>query len=81
VASLLAHGARRLSLRHIRRLAPVPPAGAPPAVRSVYDQVEAEFGMLAPPVALHAAAPEVLEAAWLMLRETLLAGHPGDRPE
>ncbi|GAA2868477.1 carboxymuconolactone decarboxylase family protein [Actinoplanes cyaneus] len=81
MATLLARGARRLSLRHIRRLTAVPPSAAPPRVRAVYDQVETEFGMLAPPVALHAAAPEVLDAVWLMLRETLLAGRPGDRAE
>jgi len=81
VASLFAHAARRASLRHIRRLAAIRPGDASRQVAAIYDQVEAEFGMLAPPVALHAPAPEVLEAVWLILRETLLAGDPADRAE
>ncbi|GLY00475.1 carboxymuconolactone decarboxylase family protein [Actinoplanes sp. NBRC 101535] len=78
MTSLFARGARRLSLGHIQHLAAVPPPGSG-AVAAVYRQMENEFGMLAPPVALHAAAPEVLEAVWLILRETLLAGDPGER--
>jgi AhpD family alkylhydroperoxidase len=39
---------------------------------AVYGQVERDFGMLAPPVALHSAAPATMAAAWLVLRETLL---------
>jgi AhpD family alkylhydroperoxidase len=41
--------------------------------------MEAEFGLLAPPVALHAGAPAVLAAVWMILRETLLAGDPALR--
>jgi AhpD family alkylhydroperoxidase len=48
-------------------------------VATVYRRMEAEFGLLAPPVALHAAAPEVLAAVWTILRETLLVGDPADR--
>ncbi|GIH21888.1 alkyl hydroperoxide reductase AhpD [Acrocarpospora phusangensis] len=39
----------------------------------VYAQVERDFGMLAPPVALHSAAPEVMAGVWMLLRESLLA--------
>jgi AhpD family alkylhydroperoxidase len=81
VGSLFVRGARRLALRHIRRLTPVTGPGTPDRVSRVYRQMEAEFGMFAPPVALHAAAPDVLEAVWLVLRETLLAGDPADRRE
>ncbi|HEX6472697.1 MAG TPA: carboxymuconolactone decarboxylase family protein [Streptosporangiaceae bacterium] len=67
-------GARRSALAQIRHVAPVPPrAAAPDLVGRVYTQVERDFGMLAPPIALHAPAPEMLAASWLMLRETLLA--------
>ncbi|GAA2687057.1 carboxymuconolactone decarboxylase family protein [Actinoplanes palleronii] len=75
MTSLFARGARRVVLRQIRHLSPVRPAGT----TSVWHQMETEFGMAAPPVALHAAAPEVLDAVWLMLRETLLAGDPAGR--
>jgi AhpD family alkylhydroperoxidase len=79
VSSFFARTAGRLSRGHIRHLTPVPPAAASGTVAAVYRQMEAEFGMLAPPVALHAAAPEVLAAVWMILRETLLAGDPAGR--
>ncbi|MFF4986599.1 carboxymuconolactone decarboxylase family protein [Streptosporangium saharense] len=63
----------RGSLRQVRHVRPVPPARARGLVAEVYGQAEREFGMLAPPVALHSPAPEVLAACWMMLRETLLA--------
>ncbi|HET6704167.1 carboxymuconolactone decarboxylase family protein, partial [Amycolatopsis sp.] len=50
-------------------------------VRDVYRQVERDFGMLAPPIALHSAAPEVLAAAWLMLRESLVAAGAASRAD
>lgn len=77
--SLFARSARRASLSHVRRLAPVSPDAASTVVATVYRQMEAEFGLLAPPVALHAPAPEVLAAVWAILRETLLVGDPADR--
>ncbi|MFH9862966.1 carboxymuconolactone decarboxylase family protein [Streptomyces sp. NPDC017202] len=57
-------------MRYVRR---VPPAAATGVVAAVYEEVERDFGMLAPPVALHAPAPPLLAAAWTMLRETLVA--------
>ncbi|MET8373958.1 MULTISPECIES: carboxymuconolactone decarboxylase family protein [Micromonospora] len=60
-------------MRQIRYVAPVPPHAATGLVRTVYRQMERDFGMLATPVALHAAAPDVLAACWSLLRETLLA--------
>jgi AhpD family alkylhydroperoxidase len=69
----------RKALAQLRYVAPVPPARATGQVAEVYRQVERDFGMLAPPVALHAPAPDVLAASWMMLRETLLAGL-ADRP-
>jgi AhpD family alkylhydroperoxidase len=50
-------------------------------VAEVYRQVERDFSMLAPPVALHSASPEVLAAAWAVLRETLLADGVASRAD
>lgn len=61
------------TLAQIRYLAPVPPDLAPEPVARVYAQVERDFGILAPPISLHSPAPEPLAAAWLMLRESLVA--------
>ncbi|GAB3007682.1 carboxymuconolactone decarboxylase family protein [Saccharothrix stipae] len=47
-------------------------------VARVYRELERDFGVLAPPIALHASSPDVLAAAWLVLRETLLV--PGTVP-
>jgi AhpD family alkylhydroperoxidase len=76
---LFARATRRIVLAHLRHLNPVPPGRAPADLARVYRQVEGEFGMLAPPVALHAAAPALAAASWSMLRETLLAGGAADR--
>src|SRR3954466_10645569 len=66
--------ALRRTLRDVKYVEAVRPRHARGLVRDVYRQVERDFGMLAPPVALHSPAPEVLAAAWLMLRESLGAG-------
>ncbi|SFP09215.1 alkylhydroperoxidase AhpD family core domain-containing protein [Amycolatopsis arida] len=67
----------RLALRgaqtRIRHVGPVRPGAATGVVARVFAQVERDFGMLAPPVSLHAPAPDLLAATWAMLRETLLA--------
>ncbi|MER5353136.1 carboxymuconolactone decarboxylase family protein [Kitasatospora sp. NPDC002551] len=39
----------------------------------IYRELERDFGVLAPPVALHAPVPELLAASWVTLRETMLA--------
>ncbi|WP_406011658.1 carboxymuconolactone decarboxylase family protein (plasmid) [Streptomyces sp. NBC_00637] len=62
----------RGSLKQIRHVAPVAPREARGLAAEVYGQARREFGVLAPPLALHSPAPEVLAAAWLLLRETLL---------
>ncbi|MFI2652164.1 carboxymuconolactone decarboxylase family protein [Micromonospora fulviviridis] len=64
---------RRITQGHITRLAPVPERTASEPVRHVYRGLAREFGVLAPPVTLHAVSPPVLAACWLMLREALLA--------
>src|SRR5690349_10555894 len=71
--SLLRKALRGLSLAQVRHVAPVPFRRADPEVLEVYRAVEREFGVLAPPVVLHAAAPGVLRASWVMLREIVLA--------
>jgi AhpD family alkylhydroperoxidase len=62
----------RRSLRTVRYVPATRPAGADDLVAAVYEQVEREFGMLAPPIALHSPAPGPLAASWLMLRESLI---------
>jgi len=71
----------RRTLRDIRYVHAVPPGRATGLVRAVYAQLERDFGLLAPPVALHSPAPEVLAASWLMLRESLIASNAASRAE
>ncbi|MFJ9813402.1 carboxymuconolactone decarboxylase family protein [Streptomyces sp. NPDC101158] len=61
------------SLQQIRHIAAVPHDEARGPVAEVYAQARREFGVVAPPLALHSPAPEALAASWLLLRETLLA--------
>ncbi|HEX6870516.1 MAG TPA: carboxymuconolactone decarboxylase family protein [Micromonosporaceae bacterium] len=61
-----------LGLTQIRHTSPVWFDTGDSTVIRVYHDAEREFGVLAPPLALHASAPEVLAAVWLMLRETLI---------
>jgi hypothetical protein len=72
VVSLFAKATRRVGMSHIRYVTPVTQAAATGLVASVYRDIERDFGMLAPPLALHAAAPSALAATWLMLRESLV---------
>lgn len=67
--------------RHVRYVAPVRRSAARDVVAEVYRQVERDFGMLAPPVSLHSPVPEILVAAWAVLRETLLRGEHTTRRE
>ncbi|SEP52408.1 carboxymuconolactone decarboxylase family protein [Amycolatopsis saalfeldensis] len=69
----------RRSPSRIRHVTAVRPAEASGLVAEVYARTERDFGLLAPPIALHSPAPEILAAAWLMLRETLVACHQLDR--
>lgn len=73
--------ALRRTLRDVKYVEAVRPRRARGLVRDVYRQVERDFGMLAPPVALHSPAPEVLAAVWLMLRESLVAGGAASRAD
>ncbi|SCG59000.1 carboxymuconolactone decarboxylase family protein [Micromonospora halophytica] len=77
-ASLLRPVLGALGLTQIRYIGSVRRGRANGLVAQVYKQVEADFGVLAPPVALHAPAPEALAAAWMLLRETLVV--PGEAP-
>jgi len=72
---------RSRSLVQIRRVASVPFDTSEPTVSRVYREVERDFGVLAPPVALHAPSPLTMSAVWLMLRETLVAPGLADRSE
>lgn len=64
---------RDLALLQVRYVHRVRYRAARGTVARVYREVEHDFGVLAPPIVLHAPAPEVLAAAWLMLREPMLA--------
>ncbi|WP_428962031.1 carboxymuconolactone decarboxylase family protein [Micromonospora fluostatini] len=77
-ASVLRPVLGALGLTQIRHVSPVRRGRADGLVARVYGQMETDFGVLAPPVALHAQAPEVLAAAWMLLRETLIV--PGAAP-
>ncbi|MBN3933095.1 carboxymuconolactone decarboxylase family protein [Streptomyces verrucosisporus] len=68
----IVRAALRGSLRDIRHVGAVPPGRARGLVARVYAQAERDFGVVAPPLALHSGAPRVLAASWLLLRETLL---------
>lgn len=69
----------RGSQSSVRFVSPVSYAAANGRVAEVYRQLERDFGMLAPPITLHSQAPDVLAAAWILLRETLLTGSPPER--
>ncbi len=78
VAGLVRMAVRR-SLRDTRHVPVVPRGRAEGPVAEIYRQVERDFGMLAPPVALHSVSPRTMAAAWMILRETLLATGDADR--
>lgn len=59
--------------RLIHYIRPVSPRAADGLVAEVYAQVARDF-VLAPPVTLHASAPELLAGAWMLIRETLVVG-------
>ena len=73
MAGLIARVSRKNSQTHIRHVTPVHVKRATGLVGDVYNQVERDFGLLAPPVSLHSPSPEVLAACWVILRETLIS--------
>jgi AhpD family alkylhydroperoxidase len=64
---------RTPSHAHIQRVGAVRRGAARDLLERVYAQVERDFGMLAPPISLHSAAPEATAASWAILRESLVA--------
>ncbi|HEY7596952.1 MAG TPA: carboxymuconolactone decarboxylase family protein [Actinophytocola sp.] len=78
IPSLVRFAVRR-SLNDTRHIRVVKRRHATGLVADVYRQVERDFGMLAPPTALHSASPGTLAASWTILRETLLAQGVADR--
>jgi hypothetical protein len=76
---ILIRKAVRRSAARVQYVTPVPPYAAHGLVAEVYAQAERDFGVLAPPVVLHAASPLSLAASWALVRETLLGGDPGGR--
>jgi len=80
VAGQLFRTALRRSPDQIRHVRAVPRGTADALTARVYDQIERDFGLLAPPNALHSAAPGPLAASWLILRESLVADGLVPRP-
>jgi len=78
--AIMANGLKR-SLAQIRYVSPVLPGTASGLVASVYAQAEQDFGMVAPPVAMHSPNPDALAGSWAMLRETLIVTGQADRAE
>ncbi|KOX24303.1 hypothetical protein ADL05_00525 [Nocardiopsis sp. NRRL B-16309] len=62
----------RRSLQEVRHVRPDPPGRARGVVADLYERVERDFGVLAPPVAMLSPAPECAAATWTALRESLL---------
>lgn len=79
MVAMLVRFAVRRSLNDTRYVRVIKRRHADGLVAQVYRQVERDFKMLAPPVALHSAAPDTMAASWMILRETLLAQGIADR--
>lgn len=71
--------ARRGAQQQVDHLSVVRNEAARGRIAEIYAQLERDFGVLAPPVILHSPAPDNLAAAWMMLRETLVAAGRADR--
>lgn len=70
---------RATALAQVQHVRPVAHRHARHLVADVYSDLEHDFGVLAPPIALHSPAPQTMAAAWLMLRESMVCG-PVERP-
>lgn len=70
----------RGSLARIAHIRPVRPTRQRDLLVRSYAQTDRELGMLTPALATHSPAPRLLAAAWMMLRETLVATNVVDRP-
>lgn len=79
--TLMRAGLRDLSTVQVRHVGSVRYRRADGQLARLYREVERDFGILAPPLILHAPAPDVLAAVWLMLRETLLVDGTVSRGE
>ena len=69
----------QLGTIQVRYVSPVRRGAARGLVGRVYEQIEREFGVLAPSLVLLSPAAQVLAASWLMLRETLLVTRKVER--
>jgi hypothetical protein len=78
--AIMSNGLRR-TLGQTRYVSPVMPGTADGLVATVYAQAEKDFGMVAPPLALHSPAPPLLAASWAMIRETLVVAGRAGRAE
>jgi AhpD family alkylhydroperoxidase len=69
----------RTMAKQIRHVRPIARAAADATTQRIATQIERDLGAFVPPFALHAAAPTVLAACWMMLRESLVPGHADRR--
>ncbi|MEU6094763.1 hypothetical protein [Streptomyces sp. NPDC047079] len=67
------------SFAQVRYVTPIRYPEARGVVADVYRGVEHDFGVLAPPILLHAPCPDLLAASWVMMREALLASRRASR--
>jgi hypothetical protein len=81
LGSLVRTGLRELSTVQVRHVRAVRYGAADGYVGRIYRELERDFGVLAPPIALHASSPDVLAAAWMMLRESYLVPGPVPRAQ
>ena len=79
MTGIFVRATRRGAQRQIKYVTAVGRQAASGRVAEIYDQVEHDFGILAPPVILHSPAPGALAASWMTLRETLVATGAADR--
>jgi AhpD family alkylhydroperoxidase len=79
MTGIFVRATRRGAQRQITYVTAVGRQAASGRVAEIYDQVESDFGILAPPVILHSPAPDALAACWMTLRETLVASGKTDR--
>jgi AhpD family alkylhydroperoxidase len=73
MGSVLTRATLRGTRAQVRHITPVHPTDAQGLTARVYQQVQRDLGMLAPPITLHSPAPGALAASWLILRESLVA--------
>ncbi|HET9139107.1 carboxymuconolactone decarboxylase family protein [Actinophytocola sp.] len=79
MGGVLIRKAFQKTLLQVRHITVVPPAQAHDLVATVYTDAEHDYGVLSPALAVHSPIPDLLAAAWILTRETLIADGRVDR--